>query len=82
MRKIIFLDFDGALNTEYYQGLLQFQEEQWQDGHVAFSTRKQFDNLNESLMQRVRILWLNHRGSISVWRRCRNCGGLVTCLEE
>ena len=36
MRKIIFLDFDGALNTEYYQGLLQFQEEQWQDEHGAF----------------------------------------------
>ena len=36
MRKIIFLDFDGVLNTEYYQGLLQFQEKQWQDEHGAF----------------------------------------------
>ena len=31
MQKIIFLDFDGVLNTEYYQGLLQFQGKQWQD---------------------------------------------------
>ena len=36
MRKIIFLDFDGVLNTEYYQGLLQFQGEQWQDQYGAF----------------------------------------------
>ena len=36
MRKIIFLDFDGVLNTEYYQGLLQFQGKQWQDEHGAF----------------------------------------------
>ena len=36
MQKIIFLDFDGVLNTEYYQGLLQFQGKQWQDEHGAF----------------------------------------------
>ena len=36
MRKIIFLDFDGVLNTEYYQGLLQFQGKQWQDQYGAF----------------------------------------------
>ena len=36
MRKIIFLDFDGVLNTEYYHELLQFQEEQRQDEHGAF----------------------------------------------
>ena len=36
MRKIIFLDFDGVLNTKYYQGLLQFQGKQWQDQHGAF----------------------------------------------
>lgn len=36
MRKVIFLDFDGVLNTEYYQGLLQFQGKQWQDEHGAF----------------------------------------------
>ena len=36
MRRIIFLDFDGVLNTEYYQGLLQFQDKQWQDQYGAF----------------------------------------------
>ena len=36
MRKIIFLDFDGVLNTEHYQGLLQYQGKSWQDEYGAF----------------------------------------------
>ena len=36
MQKIIFLDFDGVLNTEYYQALLQFQGKPQQDEHWAF----------------------------------------------
>ena len=36
MNKIIFLDFDGVLNTEHYQGLLQYQGKPWQDEHGAF----------------------------------------------
>lgn len=36
MNKILFLDFDGVLNTEYYQGLLQHQGKPWQDEHGAF----------------------------------------------
>ena len=35
-RKIIFLDFDGVLNTEYYQSLLQYQGKPWQDEYGAF----------------------------------------------
>ena len=35
MKKIIFLDFDGVLNTEYYQGVLQFQGKQQQDEYGA-----------------------------------------------
>ena len=35
-KKIIFLDFDGVLNTEHYQGLLQFQGKPWQDEHGAY----------------------------------------------
>ena len=35
MKKIIFLDFDGVLNTEYYQGLLQFQDKQQRDEYGA-----------------------------------------------
>ena len=34
--KIIFLDFDGVLNTEHYQGLLQYQGKPWQDEYGAF----------------------------------------------
>ena len=36
MHKILFLDFDGVLNTEHYQGLLQYQGKPWQDEHGAF----------------------------------------------
>ena len=36
MTKIIFLDFDGVLNTEHYQDLLQYQGKPWQDEYGAF----------------------------------------------
>lgn len=36
MKKIIFLDFDGVLNTEHYQSLLQYQGKSWQDEYGAF----------------------------------------------
>ena len=36
MNKIIFLDFDGVLNTEHYPGLLQDQGKSWQDEYGAF----------------------------------------------
>ena len=36
MKKIIFLDFDGVLNTEHYQNLLQYQGKPWQDEYGAF----------------------------------------------
>ena len=35
MKNIIFLDFDGVLNTEYYQGVLQFQGKQQRDEYGA-----------------------------------------------
>jgi hypothetical protein len=36
VNKILFLDFDGVLNTEHYQGLLQYQGKPWQDEYGAF----------------------------------------------
>ena len=35
MNKIIFIDFDGVLNTEYYQDLLQYLGKSWQDEYGA-----------------------------------------------
>ena len=35
MKKIIFLDFDGVLNTEFYQEVLNQQCKNWQDEHGA-----------------------------------------------
>lgn len=34
--KVLFLDFDGVLNTEYYQRLLCYEGRAWQDKHGAF----------------------------------------------
>ena len=34
--KIIFLDFDGVLNTEHYQNYLYHEGKPWQDEHGAF----------------------------------------------
>ena len=45
MTKIIFLDFDGVLNTEYYQGLLQYQGKPWQDEYGAFFDPKAVKHL-------------------------------------
>ncbi len=36
MKKIVFLDFDGVLNTEHYQNLLIYQGKAWKDKHGAF----------------------------------------------
>lgn len=36
MDKIVFLDFDGVLNTEYYQGLLCYRGKPWKDEYGAF----------------------------------------------
>ena len=36
MHKILILHFDGVLNTEHYQGLLQYQGKSWQDEYGAF----------------------------------------------
>ena len=35
MKKIIFLDFDGVLNTEYHQNYLMYQGEPWRDEYGA-----------------------------------------------
>lgn len=47
-QKIIFLDIDGVLNTEYYQRMLQYEGKPWQDGHGAF-----FDPQAVQQLQRI-----------------------------
>lgn len=46
--KIIFLDFDGVLNTEYYHCMLQYEGRPWQDKHGAF-----FDPQAVEQLQRI-----------------------------
>lgn len=48
MDKIIFLDFDGVLNTEYYQGVLCYQGKPWQDEYGAF-----FDPIPVAQLRRI-----------------------------
>ena len=40
MNKILFLDFDGVLNTEHYQGLLQYQGKPWYYSKTLTKTKK------------------------------------------
>ena len=49
MKKIIFLDFDGVLNTEYNQNLLMYHGKSWKDKYGAF-----FDP--ETVAERKRIV--------------------------
>lgn len=61
--KIIFLDFDGVLNTEYHQRLLQYEGKTWQDCHGAL-----FDS--EAVRQLKRIVDTTHADIVieSSWK--------------
>lgn len=61
--KIIFLDFDGVLNTEYHQRLLQYEGKTWQDCHGSL-----FDS--EAVRQLKRIVDTTHADIVieSSWK--------------
>lgn len=61
--KIIFLDFDGVLNTEHYQNYLYHEGKAWQDEHGAF-----FDP--EAVEQLRRIIETTHADIVveSSWK--------------
>lgn len=46
MKKIIFLDFDGVLNTEHNQNMLLYKRKAWKDKHGAFFDLKAVAELN------------------------------------
>ena len=46
MKKIIFLDFDGVLNTEHNQNMLLYKGKTWKDKHGAFFDPKAAAELN------------------------------------
>lgn len=46
MKKIIFLDFDGVLNTEHNQNMLLYKGKAWKDKHGAFFDPKAVAELN------------------------------------
>ena len=83
MRKIIFLDFDGVLNTEYYQGLLQFQGKQWQDEHGAFfdpravrQLKRVIDTTGADIVDESSWKYLGLEAMQELWR-VRNMPGRV-----
>ena len=63
--KIIFLDFDGVLNTEYYQCLLSYQGKAWKDEYGAL-----FDP--EAVFQLRRIVEATNADIVveSSWKFC------------
>ena len=57
-KKILFLDFDGVLNTEFYQDLLLSQGKPWQDEHGAFfdpETVKQLERIIDATQASIVI---------------------------
>ena len=64
MNKIIFLDFDGVLNTEVYQKVLNQQCENWQDEHGALFDPNAVIQLKRIIDATNAILLLSHHGSI------------------
>lgn len=48
MDKIVFLDFDGVLNTEYYQGWLCYRGKPWKDEYGAI-----FDPVAVAQLKRI-----------------------------
>ena len=58
--RIIFLDFDGVLNTEHYQNYLYHEGKPWQDEHGAF-----FDP--ETVEQLRRIIDIAHADIVVEW---------------
>lgn len=46
MKKIIFLDFDGVLNTEHNQNMLLYKGKAWKDKYGAFFDPKAVAELN------------------------------------
>ena len=48
IEKFIFLDFDGVLNTEFYQGRLMYEGKTWQDEYGAY-----FDSLAVAQLKRI-----------------------------
>ena len=54
---IIFLDFDGVLNTEHYQNYLYHEGKAWQDEHGAFFDPEAVEHYVVSLTSLMRTSW-------------------------
>ena len=79
--RIIFLDFDGVLNTEHYQNYLYHEGKPWQDEHGAFFDPETVEQLRR-IIDTTHAVIVNHHGSILDWKRCRICGKYATCQVE
>ena len=80
--EIIFLGFDGVLNTEYHQRQLQFEGKIWQDKHGASFDPEAVKQLQAivdetSCRHNNRILM-----EISWLGGYRKCGKTDNCQEE
>ena len=49
MKKIIFLDFDDVLNTEYNQNLLMYHGKSWKDKYGVFFDPETVAELNRAI---------------------------------
>ena len=81
--KIIFLDFDGVLNTEHYQNYLYHEGKAWQDEHGAFfdpeaveQLRRIIDATHADIVVESSWKYLGLEAMQEMWQ-VRNLPGLV-----
>lgn len=71
MKKIIFLDFDGVLNTEYNQNLLMYHGKSWKDKYGAFfdpetvaELKRIVEETNADIV--IESSWKSHHGKLTI----------------
>lgn len=80
MKKIIFLDFDGVLNTEHNQNMLLYKGKAWKDKHGAFFDLKAVAELNRIVEETKADIVIESSWKYLGWRQCGRCGETGTCL--
>ena len=83
MEKIIFLDFDGVLNTEHYQRLLSYQGKAWRDEYGAlfdpeavFQLRRIIDATNADIVIESSWKFYGLEAMQEMWKK-RNMSGKI-----
>lgn len=80
MKKIIFLDFDGVLNTEHNQNMLVYHGKAWKDKHGAFFDPEAVAQLERIIVETGADIVIESSWKYLGWRQCSKCGRTGICL--